>query len=271
MNTFINRARLVCFDPSEPAVVINPAADDAATAQAAALASPDGRITQEQLNRILKSERLKEQAKTERIQKTLEETLTSKNLTVAERENLQGQLDTLRNETRTEKEKAAAAIAEAKKTAEAEKSRANEYQQRFYAAQIEQSITQASVTEGAFLPSQMVDYLKPKTKMVPVQGSDGKFTGDLTPMTAIAVLEDGKQVVKEVPPAEAVKLMKGSPSLHGNFFKSGVVSGIGSGSGNGTSMTGRIDVRSLSPQQYQEIRAKNPELLGLRKHPYKRG
>ena len=26
---------------------------------------------------------------------------------------------------------------------------------------------------------------------------------------------------------------------------------------------GRIDVRKLTPQQYREIRAKNPELLGL--------
>ena len=30
-----------------------------------------------------------------------------------------------------------------------------------------------------------------------------------------------------------------------------------------TAVTGKIDVRKLTPQQYREIRAKNPELLGL--------
>jgi hypothetical protein len=44
------------------------------------------------------------------------------------------------------------------------------------------------------------------------------------------------------------------------------VSGIGSSSATGGLMPGKggqIDVRKLTPQQYREIRAKNPELLGL--------
>ena len=65
--------------------------------------------------------------------------------------------------------------------------------------------------EGAFLAPQLVDYLKPKTKMVPVQGPDGKFTGDQVPITTITVLESqgpgwpAKEVVKEFTPAESVK------------------------------------------------------------------
>jgi hypothetical protein len=50
------------------------------------------------------------------------------------------------------------------------------------------------------------------------------------------------------------------------MFRSGVVSGIGSGSATGGLMPGqggKIDVRKLTPTQYREIREKNPELLGL--------
>ena len=60
--------------------------------------------------------------------------------------------------------------------------------------------------------------------------------------------------------------MKELPDIWGNLFRSGVVSGIGSRSATGGLMPGQggqIDVRKLTPQQYREIRAKNPELLGL--------
>ena len=63
--------------------------------------------------------------------------------------------------------------------------------------------------------------------------------------------------------------MKDLPQVFGNLFKSGVVSGVGSGSGPGTPAGGKLDLRKLTQQQYMEIRAKNPELLGLR--PNKKG
>jgi hypothetical protein len=62
--------------------------------------------------------------------------------------------------------------------------------------------------------------------------------------------------------------MKELPARYGNLFKSGVVSGIGASSATGgiaPGSSGKLDVRKLTPQQYQDIRAKNPELLGLRR------
>jgi hypothetical protein len=66
-----------------------------------------------------------------------------------------------------------------------------------------------------------------------------------------------------------MKAMQAKPNAYGNLFKSGVVSGIGSGSGPGTPSGGKLDLRNLTMQQYLELRAKNPELLGLR--PNKKG
>ena len=62
--------------------------------------------------------------------------------------------------------------------------------------------------------------------------------------------------------------MKELAATYGNLFKSGVVSGIGATSGPGgvaPGGNGKVDVKNLTPQQYAEIRAKNPELLGLRR------
>jgi len=74
-----------------------------------------------------------------------------------------------------------------------------------------------------------------------------------------------EQVIMTRSPEEAVKRMKELPEW-ANLFKSGVVSGIGSSSATGgliPGQGGKIDVRKLTPQQYREIRSKNPELLGL--------
>ena len=78
--------------------------------------------------------------------------------------------------------------------------------------------------------------------------------------------ENGNPTTRALSPHETLKTMQDRSNAYGNLFKSGVVSGIGAGSGAGTAMTpgGRIDVRNLTQDQYMEIRAKNPELLGLR-------
>jgi hypothetical protein len=81
----------------------------------------------------------------------------------------------------------------------------------------------------------------------------------------------GEPTVTLHSPESAVKRMKDLPQMYGNLFKSGVVSGIGSSSATGgpTGGNGKLDFRKLTQQQYMEIRAKNPELLGLR--PIKKG
>ena len=59
-------------------------------------------------------------------------------------------------------------------------------------------------------------------------------------------------------------MMKEQPHKYGSLFRANVVSGIGSSAGVPTGGNGKLDLRKLTQQQYMEIRAKNPELLGLR-------
>lgn len=66
-----------------------------------------------------------------------------------------------------------------------------------------------------------------------------------------------------VPPSEAVQHMREQVDEFGSLFKSPMVGGIGGQSGSKLS-PGRIDIKSLSPEQYRDMRSKTPELLGLR-------
>ncbi len=78
----------------------------------------------------------------------------------------------------------------------------------------------------------------------------------------------GEPTVTLHTPESAAKRMKELSAVYGNLFKSGVVSGIGSSSvsgGTALGTSGKVDVKNLTAAQYAEIRAKNPELLGLRR------
>src|SRR5208283_5367116 len=124
LNSYINRARLVCFDGDDvaaaqaaaaaAAAAAKAAADAKAQAAAAAAAAGAGlniqepaKYTQEDLNKILAEDRRKHQAQIVKIQQTLEETLTSKNLTTQEREQLAQRLEDMQKETRTKDQQAA--------------------------------------------------------------------------------------------------------------------------------------------------------------------
>ena len=253
MNSF--HARLVCFDSA-------PASEP----------TPDTtlKFTQDDLNKFLAEDRRKHQGQIRTIQQTLEETLTSKNLTAQEREQLANRVSELESQGRTKEQQAAHEKKQleaqaAKEKADLTKER-DQWQGRYHDLKVDHELKEAANGNDAFSASQIVSLLKPLTKLVPTQGADGKFDGGHRVVTVLKEKDEtGKEVPIEHTPESAVRRMKELPAQFGNLFKSGVVSGIGSGSGAGVAQNGKLDVRKLTPQQYQEIRAKNPELLGLRR------
>jgi hypothetical protein len=134
---------------------------------------------------------------------------------------------------------------------------------------IERSLQDAAVKHEAFNPAQVVTQLRPWTRVIEVMDEkSGKPTGKYKPVVDMPDMDatTNEQVIMNRSPEEAVKRMKEMPEQWGNLFRSNVVSGIGSSSATGGLMPGqggKIDVRKLTPQQYREIREKNPELLGL--------
>ena len=95
----------------------------------------------------------------------------------------------------------------------------------------------------------------------------GKATGKYRVMVDLLAPnpESGAYEVTQMTPAEAVKRMK-EMSEWRNLFKANVVSGVGANSATGGLTPGSggvVDVRKLTPTQYQKLRKENPEALGL--------
>lgn len=78
------------------------------------------------------------------------------------------------------------------------------------------------------------------------------------------VTEEGVTLKKALTPTEAVAILESQPAKYGPLFKSGVGAGTGSaGAGLAKTPGGGIDISKLTMAQYAELRAKNPELLGV--------
>jgi hypothetical protein len=86
---------------------------------------------------------------------------------------------------------------------------------------------------------------------------------------------EGQPTTSVMNPKDALKRMKALPEIYGNLFKSGVVSGIGSNSATGIApgQNGQVDLRKAASnaKSYRELRATNPEALGLKPRPGRGG
>lgn len=244
----------------------------AGTARAAAGAAVP-RFTQDDVNRFLAEDRRKHQTLLAQAEAKLQEALNDKTMGEAARKALEENLAAIQGQLRTKEqqlalEKKQLEEAHANRVAELEK-KAQLWEVMFRDSTIERALQDAAVKNDAFNADQIVVQLRAHTKLLEVvDEKTGKPTGKYRPMVEMNDVDPktGEPVVMVRTPDEAVKRMKEMPEVWGNLFKSGVVSGIGSGTATGSQMSGggRVDVRKLTPQQYRELREKNPEALGLR-------
>jgi hypothetical protein len=242
-------------------------------ATGAAAGAAETRFTQEDLNRFLAEDRRKHQVQLQKMESQLNELAKSKSLTEQERQTLKENLDTIAGQLRTKEQQLTLEKRQLEeqyqvKVQDAEK-KAQVWEALFRDSTIDRSLQDAAVKHEAFNPAQIVTQLRPWTRMMEIMDEKaGKPTGKYKPVVDMPDVDatTNEQVIMTRSPEEAVKRMKEVPEQWGNLFRSGVVSGIGSSSATGGLMPGKggqIDVRKLTPQQYREIRAKNPELLGL--------
>ena len=241
----------------------------------------DGRFTQEDVNRMLADDRRKHQTQIQRVEKMLEETAASKNLTIQEREMLAQQLEDLRKETRTKEQQ----LAHDKKQLEEqyqkqladERKVREQWETRYREGTVERALMDAAVGGDAFNTNTVMSVLRPMTRLTEITDEKtGKGTGKFKVMVDFPDTDPntGEPTVTLHTPESAVKRMKDLPQVYGNLFKSGVVSGIGSSAATGglaSGAGGKVDPRKLSQEQYLKIRQENPALLGLRPQKGKSG
>jgi hypothetical protein len=238
-------------------------------------ASPaEKHFSQDDLNRILADDKRKHQSQLQRVEKTLEEALASKNLTFQEREQFAQQLEDLRQETQTKEQRQAHEKKQleeqlTRKVSAAEKA-AKEWEHRYCEGMVERALQDAAVSGEAFNAGTVMAVLRPLTRLTEVtDDKTGKGTGKFKVQVDFpdTDAETGQPTTVAHTPDGAVKRMKELPQIYGNLFKSGVVSGIGgSAAAGGIAPGGKLDPRKIAGnmEEYMRVRELNPALLGLR-------
>lgn len=216
-------------------------------------------FTQEDVNKFLADDRRKHRAQMEKLEQQLAGLSENSQLSEKERAELADSLEDVRKQLRTKEQQAAIEKRSLEEKYQAQlkeaTEKASQWESRYTNESIGRALADAAVQGEAFSPTQIVELLRSKTKLV-----EGVPMVDFPDTHA----ETGESIVTQLSPADAVKRMKELATVYGNLFKSNVVPGVGGSSrADGFSGSGKIDPSKLSPAQYRKVRAENPELLGL--------
>jgi hypothetical protein len=207
---------------------------------------------------MVAEERRKIQAKNAPLITELETLKSSARLTEEEKANLAARIEALQSESLSKEQQLTREVETyKKKVTETEKSltqKAELWQTRYADLLVDNAISKAANTNDVFKESQMVDFLKPKAKVVQVVGDDGKPTDQFQVVIKFNDVDakTGNPVTLELSPTDTVKRMKELPEDFGNLFKSGVTPGVGKNKGSGP--VGEPDVAQMDAKAYREYR-----------------
>ena len=71
----------------------------------------------------------------------------------------------------------------------------------------------------AFSTQQVVNLLRPSTRLTEVRNNKGRFTGEHQVVVSFPdSAEDGIPIMRELSPGDAVKAMQGKPNAYGNLL-----------------------------------------------------
>lgn len=213
-------------------------------------------FTQAQVDAMMARD--KDRAKKERdaLQQQLnalkEQGLTPENLTA-----LNDRIEQLDREGKTKEELAKEELAKKDKewTSKLKKSEgdAENWRKQYETYRISTELLSAGNEEKAINPEQLYKLLRGDTTLVPVLDENKKPTGEYVPRVKLATTDDeGKAVVLELSPIEAVKRMK-EMDTHRNLFHSGGTNGLGSFNTGGNGGKGVIPVNQ---EEYNKARKK---------------
>jgi len=244
-----------------------------AAAQAAAAAETAGKtFTTDQVNQIVQ-ERLAKDRKSrseelKKLEADYQAVLGTKALTEEERDSLTTRLEELQRANRTKEEQAKIEKRELQdeyeKRIQSLEARVVEAESLYTTSTIERALTDAAAKHKAYDASQIVTILKEHTKLVePVDEQGNTVAGALVPRVDLPDKNDaGESYISNRTPEDAVDRLKVTMP---NLFAANVVSGVGGSSATGgvtPGADGKIDVTKLSPEQYSELRKKDPAKVG---------
>ena len=221
---------------------------------------------QAELNAMMAENRRKLTTQNQELVNQLEQLKQNTRLTQEERDELQTRITQLEEQYMTKEELAKREFS--KKDKEFQKqletlSKQTENWRTLYSSEtIDRSLQDAAIEGEALRPSQIVDLLRGRTQLVEVVDESGQPTGRYAPIVKFNdVNDEGKNVVLDLHPRDAIKRMKELPDEYGNLFKGTATSGLGETGGASGSKSQPLLKEILSdPAKYAEWRKKNPDL-----------
>jgi len=215
-------------------------------------------FSQEDLNRFLANEKRKWKQQQQKAIDELEALRAKANLTEEERQQYDDRIEQMKNElltkeqlTQKEREKAEKAY---KKELEKLTGERDNWKGRFTEATITRAITDAAVSNDAFVPGQIVAIVRPATQLAEELDAEGKPTGHLVPIVELKDKDkDGKPVTLKLSPKDAVKRMK-EMDEYLNLFKGEGTGGLGGMNRGGSAK--QTDLKNLAkdPAAYRKAR-----------------
>lgn len=220
-------------------------------------AAPPKTFTQEQVNQFLAEERRKLQTKQQTLAQELEQIRTSARLTEEEKSALSARIEELTNQSLTKEqqltrdlEKANGQVKTVQETLGKER---DVWQGRYATLLIENQITAAATNGKAYNNEQVLDLLKPKAKVAPVLGEDGKPTDRFQVVIKFDDMDakTKQPVTLDLSPVDVVKRMTELPERYGNLFQSGVQPGVGK---TRAGSTGEPDISKMTAEDFRAHR-----------------
>ena len=240
------------------------AAAKAAAAKAAADKANKNKkktFTQEEVDRMIVKRNKALDQKHQQLEAQYKKALEDKNLTEANKKELESQLEELQNSRLSEKEKL---DKERKKAEEKYQSdlgvvtaERDAYKERFEVTLKNRALLDAAVEHDAYSPNQIVELLSAKTKIVEVKDDDG-VVSFVPKIEWEETTSEGQVLRLQKSPKEVVADMKEDVDRFGNLFKANIARGVGEGTGKATEKSGKINPAKLSTEEYMELR-KTPE------------
>jgi len=215
-------------------------------------------FSQDDVNRFLASEKRKWKDQQQKAIDELEALRAKANLTDEERQQYDERIENMKNQLLTkdqltEKEKAKLEKAY-KKQIEDLTGQLDTWQGRYTEETISRAITDAAVSNDAYVPGQIVAIVRPNTRLVEELDGEGKPTGKMSPVVKLEDKDkDGKPVTLELAPKEAVKRMK-EMDEYLNLFKGEGTGGLGGMNRGGNNLQSDLKTLATDPAKYRAAR-----------------
>lgn len=223
---------------------------------------------QDELNNMMSSNRKGLSTKNQELVIQLTELRDEASLTTQQKDELEVRIDELQTQFMGKEElskRDAGKIAkDHAKAVEKVTSEAKKWQGLYVNSTTQRALLDAAVVGEALIPAQIVAMLGQNTHIVEELDGAGQGSGKYKPIVKFNDIDDdGKSVIVDLSPPDAIKRMKELPDKYGNLFKgdhSGGLGGEGGVGGGKNELPPKLSEILKDTASYQKWRKANPDL-----------